>query len=358
VIGLEARWAFVLLPALAVGCGDEAPQGGGADAARAYRPLRDMATYTSPEDAQTPDVEGAGGTGAVDADPAGGSPADAAPVDDAAPPEAEDAGAPPEDLDAERPPRPIDAEPPEPEPDAAVPPPRPDAAVPPGPVVPEACQRALDAARFDFEAGPQGFGHRIMDDVEANWPLDPWEHGRATVGPGACVDGGRCWATGLDENLVQCQRAELRSPAIDLDACAGQRIEMVFDHWYAFWAGTDGFSEWYDGGTVEAGTIGEFFEVLAPEVYPGTIAINPSIGFGYSCVDANNFYVDGLPGFVLESDGWEEVRMPLGRLAGAGPFAFRFAYATGVSAETRDPDESQALSPPGWFIDRIRFEVR
>jgi hypothetical protein len=224
--------------------------------------------------------------------------------------------------------------------------------------VPAACQRALDAARFDFEAGPQGFGHRVMDDVEANWPLDPWQHGRASVGPGACVDGGQCWATGLDENLVQCQRAELRSPAIDLDACAGQQVELVFDHWYAFWAGTDGFSEWYDGGTVEAGTLGEFFEVLAPEVYPGTLAINPSIGFGYSCVDADNFYVDGLPGFVLESDDWEEVRMPIGGLAGAGPFVFRFAYATGVSAETRDPDESQALSPPGWFIDRIRFEVR
>ena len=56
MIGLQTRWAFVLLPALAVGCGDETPRGGGADAARAYRPLRDMATYTSPEDAQAPDV--------------------------------------------------------------------------------------------------------------------------------------------------------------------------------------------------------------------------------------------------------------------------------------------------------------
>jgi hypothetical protein len=178
----------------------------------------------------------------VDAVFAGGSPADAAPPDDAETrPDGRDAETAPGDLDAERPPRPNDAEPPEP--DAAVPPPRPDAAVPPGPVVPEACRRALDAARFDFEAGPQGFGHEVMDDVAANWPLDPWQHGRATVGPGACVDGGQCWATGLDENLVQYPRAELRSPAIDLEACAGQRVELVFDHWYASWAGTDGFSE-------------------------------------------------------------------------------------------------------------------
>jgi hypothetical protein len=46
--GLQARWALVVLPVLAVACGDETPQGTGADAARSYRPLRDVAVYTSP----------------------------------------------------------------------------------------------------------------------------------------------------------------------------------------------------------------------------------------------------------------------------------------------------------------------
>jgi hypothetical protein len=292
------------------------------------------------------------------------------PTDDAEPPPADtdalrfidgtlpppsDAGATPDgqspDADEPRP----DAERP-PRPDAEAPPPRPDAAVPPPPD--DDCEAALQAATFTFEAGPDGFTHEISDGVDApGWPLDPWEHGRASSGPGACAEGQRCWATDLDDNLTQCQRAALVSPPIDLGACAGRRIVLVFEHWYAFWLGADLFEEYFDGGTVELSTDDRTWEIAAPGDYPGVIHPQPSLGFGYECIDPFSFHVDGAPGFVGESGGWETARMALGADA-AGRFRLRFAFATGVSAETTDPFESQALSPPGWYIDHVRFEAR
>ncbi len=303
--------------------------------------------------------------GTAPADDAGASDG-AAGDEDAAAPDDRDGGVPVWDSGAPPPP-PADAAV-EPDPDAARPPPRdaavepdPDAAAPPPPDdISEECRLALRRATFTFEDGAQGWTHAPMDGVagRADWPFDAWEQGTATSGPGSCHEGRGCWATSLHDNLVQCQRADLRSPEIDLRACADRDLVLVFDHWYAFWSAADLFDEYYDGGTVEAGNVPGFFETLAPDRFPGTIAINPELGFGYSCIDADNFYVDGLPGYVGESGGWVQGRHPLGDLHRNGPFRLRFAYGTGVSAETTDPDESQFLSPPGWYVDFVRFEVR
>jgi hypothetical protein len=331
-----------LLPA----CGDETGGEG---------PAADAAPYVNTRDRNVVELEDVPTTPgpAADADP----PTETDGllfIDGTAPPPPTDAGAPDPEPDAGPTPRPDAATPP-PEPDAG-PPPRPDAALPPPPD--DDCEAALQAATFTFEGGPQGFTHEISDGVDApGWPLDPWEHGPATSGPGACFEGERCWATDLDDNLTQCQRAALVSPEVDLTACAGRRIVLVFDHWYAFWFGADLFEEYFDGGTVEISSGGGAWDIAAPGDYPGVIHPQPSLGFGYECIDPFDFHVDGAPGYVGESGGWETARLALGAAA-AGRFRVRFAFATGVSAQTTDPFESQALSPPGWYVDHVRFEAR
>lgn len=331
---------LMLVAAFAAACEDAAVE---ADAALPpIRRQRDVGVAPP-----SPPVRDGGADAAVEAD--GGDEDAAPPVDGAVALDATPAA----DLGPG-----TDAAPPPPD---AAPPPDPDAAPPPDlgpPPVGEACRQALAQATFTFEAGPQGWGHAVMDDVAGNWPLDPWELGAAVAGPGACFEGRACWGTDLDDNLVQCQRAEVRSPQIDLSACAGHELVMVFDHWYAFWSGRVDGIPFFDGGTVEAGNIGGFFEVLAADLYPGTIAINPDLGPGYSCLRPNSFYVDGLPGFVGRSDGWRQVRLPLDGLHRGGPMVVRFAYATGVSAYTTNARESQRGQPPGWYIDHVRFEVR
>lgn len=234
--------------------------------------------------------------------------------------------------------------------------PPPDAAGPP-----PACAAALAALNYDFEAGPQGFTHDVMDGVRADWPLDGWEHGRATWGPPSCAGGAGCWGTHLDDNYVQCQRAGLTSPAIDLAACADAEVVVVFDTWYAFWSGRiEGF-DYADGGTVEASAAGGGWRVVGPQRYPGTLAINPYIADffdDYACLEPDGFHVDGLPGFVGQSGDWLTVRLPLDDLHRAGPFRLRFGYASGVSQPTFSAAESQRLNPPGWYIDNVRFELR
>jgi hypothetical protein len=331
---------FGITALVVAGCGD------GSDGGRQViepTPVRDAAVYDS-SFVRAPDAAPADAD--VDAGPPPQNEWDATPTGDARPRDA----APPPERDA-APAR--DAAPPEPD---AAPPPPPDAGPPPG--VDEACRAALARAEFTFNDGPQGWAHGVMDDVQGDWPFDAWEQGLATSGPGRCAEGNGCWATYLDDNLIQCQRAELRSPSIDLGACARYDVTLVFDQWYAFWSARVDGVRYFDGGTVEAGNENGYFEVLDPDAYPGTLNINPELGFDYSCLDGDNFHVDGLPGFVGQTADWVETRMPLGDLPANGPFRVRFAYATGVSLESTDPYESQQASRPGWYVDHVRFEAR
>lgn len=223
--------------------------------------------------------------------------------------------------------------------------------------LPDPCTTALAGARYSFEGGASGWTHRAMDGVSGSWPFDPWEVGTpSSVGPSSCADGSRCWATDLDQNYAQCGRAELRSPAIDLGACAGRTIVMVWEQWYEMWSGSYGGNTWYDGGLVEVSTDGgaTWSEVDA-SIYPGTIRINPNRGGSYMCVSSNSFRVHGRPGFVGSSGGWEQVEVAL---PVSGAFLVRFAWASGVSSSTTNATTSRSATAPGWYVDDVRFEAR
>lgn len=220
-----------------------------------------------------------------------------------------------------------------------------------------ACTTALAAARQTFEAGAGGWTHRGMDGVSTSWPIDPWENGTpSAVGPSACGEGSQCWGTDLDRNYAQCGRAELRSPSIDLGACSGATIVMVWEQWYDFWTGSYGGSTWYDGGLVEISTNGgSSWAPVDPSIYPGTVRINPDRGLSYACLQSDSFYVHGRPGFVGSSGGWETAEVAL---SVSGPFLVRFAWGSGVSSSTTNADTSRSATRPGWYVDDVRFEAR
>ncbi len=253
------------------------------------------------------------------------------------------------------------------EPDA---PPDPDAFVPPdpdaGPPAPDAappadpCRDSLAAATYTFEGGPEGWVHAVSDGAEgaANWPFDPWELGAPRSGPGGCAEGASCWGTDLDDNVVQCQRAELVSPLIDLRACAGREVELVFDHWYAFLSFTVDGVPYADGGVVEGGAVGQDWHALDPLAAPGGVSINPDLGGSYRCVRPDDFHVDGQRGYSGSSDGWVEARHSLGGDHAVDQIRVRFAFATGVSLRSTDPAESRAEQLAGWYVDHVRFELR
>ena len=215
------------------------------------------------------------------------------------------------------------------------------------------CLQALASFRYDFEAGAQGFEHGTSDGQNINWPFDSWEQGQARSGPNACAEGQGCWGTDLGANYIQCQRAELISPFIDLRACAEHELLMVYEDWHDFWAE----GNWADGGMVEASPEGGNWSALAPHRFADRIQINPALGIGYSCVNSDEFHVDGQAGVTGRRGGWQTVRLPLDGLH-HDRFKIRFAYASGVSSRTGDPNESRRGTRPGWFLDNIRFEIR
>ena len=243
------------------------------------------------------------------------------------------------------------------DPDGSVPPfdaspPSPDAAVGPS----AECLAALAAAAFDFEDGPAGWRHDLMPEIQGtttNWRFDDWEYGTASnVGPAACHEGTGCWATRLDNNYIACQRAYLMSPPIDLSACAGESLALTFYHYYDFWTGDWDAQTWFDGGLVELKGEGGGGWTSPPGLeYPGTIAINPSKGI-YECIETDNFYVDGRPGFVGQNGAWEPVEVAIpDELVGAD-FRVRFSYSSGVILQS-DTQNAGNFSNAGWYIDDL-----
>ncbi len=230
--------------------------------------------------------------------------------------------------------------------------PEPDAADP----LPTACEEALAAAVFDFEAGAAGWHHDMMPEIQGttvNWRFDDWEVGTASnVGPAACHDGTGCWGTRLDNNYISCQRAYLRSPDVDLSACAGESLTLRFYHWYDFWTGDWDAATWFDGGIVELGGDGPGWTSPAGVEYPGTIAINPDKGPDYPCIEPDSFYVDGRPGYVGASSGWQLVEVPIPAELVAAGFQVRFSYSSGVSLESRTQN-AENFANAGWYIDDL-----
>jgi hypothetical protein len=223
---------------------------------------------------------------------------------------------------------------------------------------PSACTLALEALSFGFESGAQGFVHGPMqaaiDSGNTTWNFDHWENGGADV---TCPAGSNCFGTNLTGNYIQCQRAYLVSPTIDLSACGtmGQNVTMQFQHNYDFWTGPYGGTTWFDGGLVEVSKDGTNW-VAANIVFPGTIDINPQRTSSYKCVEENNFYVDGKSGYTASSGGWVNESFTIPASLASVTFQVRFVYASGVSSETTNQADSMDGTEPGWYVDDISFQ--
>jgi hypothetical protein len=223
---------------------------------------------------------------------------------------------------------------------------------------PSACDLALATLGTGFESGVAGWTHVVLDGASApGWPLDEWQHGAATSGPGSCRTGTGCWGTRLDANYTSCERAALISPMMDLSSCAGDSVNLTFWVWHDFWTGTvSGKPEtWYDGGLVEVSPNGSSWQSVTPSpAYPGTIAINPNIS-SYACVSQNNFYVHQKPGWVGTSGGWKEITVAIPTSALTTSFRVRFAFSSGVSYASSNAETNRGHTRPGWYIDDLSF---
>jgi len=225
---------------------------------------------------------------------------------------------------------------------------------------PSACDIALAGLATSFETGVAGWTHAVLDGASApGWPLDEWQHGMATSGPGSCRTGTSCWATRLDANYTSCERAALVSPTLNLGSCAGKNVTLTFWTWHDFWTGTVSGKTgvWYDGGLVEVSNNGTSWSAVAPApAYPGTTAINGNIS-SFSCVSQNSFYVHNKPGFVGVSGGWKQVTVMLPASVVTPSFRFRFAFSSGVSFADNDAEGNRAHTRPGWYIDDVTFSA-
>jgi hypothetical protein len=222
-----------------------------------------------------------------------------------------------------------------------------------------ACTLALEGLEFDFESGPADFLHNRLPEVAnsgTSWTFDHWEYGEPQGV--ACASGQKCWGTNLQGNYIQCGRAFLVTPPLDLSACAteGRDIRLSFSHFYDFWTGSWNSQTWFDGGLVEVSGDGESWTPV-PLSYPGTIAINPSMGLTYSCVQNNQFYVDGKSGFVGSGGGWQTASAVIdGTLLGE-ELQVRFSYSSGVSSQTSSQTQSMNGTRPGWYIDDVSLSL-
>ena len=245
--------------------------------------------------------------------------------------------------------RPVkDAAPPDP-PDSTVADAAPDA------LAMDPCATALAKITYDFESGAGGWTHAVSDGATGSWPFDPWATGTASVGT-ACKSG-KCFGTELVKNYAQCQRGAVSSPPIDLSACTGRTVALVFQHAYSFWTGSYGGSVWFDGGVVEVSADGSTWQVPTGS-YPGTVKINPDRGASYACVLPSAFGVHNKQGFVgvLTTTGKAELTLPTSAISATT--RLRFSFASGVSSQTTDPDSSRGATAPGWRIDDVGFVMK
>lgn len=237
--------------------------------------------------------------------------------------------------------------------DAAIPDARADAGT-------SACAQQLASATAAIETAAAGWTHAVMDGASApGWPLDEWQGGQATAGPGSCRTGAHCWASPLNKNYTSCERSELVSPAVNLSACAGEDVRLVLWTWFDFWSGTVSGKPgtWFDGGLIEVqGATNNWMGIIPAPAYPGALAINGNIG-SYACVIPDSFYAHGKPGFVGMSGGWREQSITLPQAVLTPSFRVRFVFASGVSFPDNDAEGNRSHTRPGWFIDDLSFAL-
>lgn len=215
-----------------------------------------------------------------------------------------------------------------------------------------ACRSALTAAGNALATGT--WVHAKMDGVGSGWPWDFWEKGKVTWGPTADRNGNTdftCWATKVSNNYINCQRADLRTPQLNVAACVDEDIKLVFWHWFDFWTDTWAGVKRYDGGLVElSGNNGSTW-VAANVSYPGMININASMD-SYACTTgASAFHVHNKPGYVGKSGGWQKVEVVVPKALRTSQLRMRFAYGTGVSGKNTSQTPSTSRAAPGWYID-------
>jgi hypothetical protein len=224
----------------------------------------------------------------------------------------------------------------------------------------DACSQALAKITFDFEAGAQSWTHGNSDGVGAPtvWPFDPWLQGTATKGT-ACKTG-KCFGTDLTQNYAQCHRGFVMSPPIDLSACKGRSVSLVFQHSYGFWTGAWNGSTWFDGGVVEVSADGTTW-VVPTGAYPGTVKINPDKNQGlstYQCVSKNSFGVHNKQGFVGQQLATAKADLAIPAAAIGATTRLRFSTAGGVSSQNSTADSSRPFTDFGWRIDDVGFVVK
>lgn len=222
----------------------------------------------------------------------------------------------------------------------------------------DACSAALAKITYDFEAGASGWTHAVSDGADGSgtsWPYDPWLTGTASVAP-ACK-AGKCFGTELTKNYAQCQRGHLLSPVVDLSACAGKTVALVFQHAYSFWTGSYNGTTWFDGGVVEASSNGTTWQALTG-TYPGTVKINPDRGASYACVLSTSFGVNNKQGFVGVQTTTAKAELTIPASAISKTTRIRFSFASGVSSQVTNADSSRASTAPGWRIDDVGFVAK
>ena len=108
---------------------------------------------------------------------------------------------------------------------------------------------------------------------------------------------------------------------------------------------------WFDGGIVELGPDGAAWASPPGLEYPGTIAINPNKGL-YECIESDDFYVDGRPGFVGDNAGWAPVEVAIPAELVIDGLRIRFSYSSGVILQSSTQNASN-FSNAGWYLDDL-----
>ncbi len=218
---------------------------------------------------------------------------------------------------------------------------------------PSTCAGQLALAQYTFDTGAQGWTHGISDgQTDPTWPFDPWTQGTAAAGTPACPSGS-CFGAELTENYAQCQRGYLQSPAINVNACAGQSLVLTFQHSYSFW--NDG--TYFDGGVILVSADGgvNWNNLADSNTFPGIVSIQTSLD-SYSC-DPGKFEVDGKHGYAGSSGGTVSAQLTIPATLVTSQLLIKFSMGSGVSSADADPATSRKYTSSGWRVDSVGLKL-